>query len=53
VISTLSQLLPTSPFNPYRYVVKFDTKGRFEALTIDFEAMTVHIQSLHILSVVI
>lgn len=40
--------LPTSPFNKYGYGIEFDRKGRFENLTIDFEAMAAHIKALHV-----
>lgn len=40
--------LPTSPFNKYGYGIEFDSRGRFEDLSIDFEAMAAHIKSLHI-----
>ena len=40
--------LPTSPLNKYGYGIEFDARGRFEDLSIDFEAMAAHIKSLHI-----
>ena len=40
--------LPTSAFNKYGYGIDFDAAGRFEDLTIDFEAMAAHIRALHI-----
>lgn len=42
-----SVLLPTHPFNKYGYNIEFDARGRYDNLTIDFEAMAAHIVGLH------
>ncbi len=35
--------LPTSTFNKFGYDIEFDAEGRYEDLTIDFEAITAHL----------
>ena len=40
--------LPTGPFNKYGYGTEFDSQGRFENLSIDFDAMAAHIRSMHV-----
>jgi penicillin-insensitive murein endopeptidase len=35
--------LPTSVFNQFGYNIEFDKKGKYEELTIDFEALSAHI----------
>lgn len=42
-----SVALPTGPTNKFGYDIEFDLKGRFEGLTIDFEAMADHLHALH------
>ena len=42
-----SVALPTSVFNKFGYSIEFDKKGKYEALTIDFEALTAHIYFLN------
>ena len=39
--------LPTNPLNRYGYDIEFDNKGRYNNLTIDFEALAAHIVTLH------
>lgn len=39
--------LPTNPFNKFGYKIEFDSKGIYDGLTIDYEAMAAHIVSLH------
>ncbi len=39
--------LPTHPFNKFGYNIEFDTKGEYEALHIDYEAMAAHLVALH------
>jgi len=39
--------LPTNPFNKFGYNIEFDTKGNYEELTIDYEALAAHIVALH------
>jgi penicillin-insensitive murein DD-endopeptidase len=39
--------LPTNPFNRFGYDIEFDSNGRYEDYTIDFEAMAAHIVALH------
>lgn len=39
--------LPTHYFNQLGYAIEFDKQGRYEAYTIDFEAMAAHIVALH------
>ena len=39
--------LPSHPLNRYGYDVEFDSKGRWEDLTIDFEALAAHVVALH------
>jgi penicillin-insensitive murein endopeptidase len=41
-----SVLLPTGPFNKFGYAVEFDAQGRFEAYTLDFEAMAEHLLAI-------
>ena len=40
--------LPTSIFNKAGYSIEFDKNGKFEDLTIDFEAISAHIKTLHV-----
>ncbi len=40
--------LPTSLFNKFGYGIEFDDQGRYEGLSIDFEAMASHIKALHL-----
>jgi len=40
--------LPTSIFNKAGYSIEFDKNGKFEDLTIDFEAISAHIKALHV-----
>ena len=40
--------LPISPFNKFGYGINFDSKGRFENLEIDFEAIGEHLYQLSI-----
>lgn len=39
--------LPTNPFNKFGYNIEFDSNGRYEDLTIDYEALAAHIVALH------
>ena len=39
--------LPSSAFNKYGYDIEFDNNGRYEQLTIDFEAIAAHLHALH------
>lgn len=39
--------LSTHPFNRFGYDIEFDKKGRYEDLTIDYDAMAAHIYLLH------
>jgi penicillin-insensitive murein endopeptidase len=39
--------LPTQPWNKYGYGVEFDSKARFGTYRIDFEAIALHLQTLH------
>ena len=41
-----SVALPTSAFNKFGYGIEFDKKGKYEELTIDFEALAAHIYFL-------
>jgi penicillin-insensitive murein DD-endopeptidase len=38
--------LPTSPFNKFGYGIEFNSKGKYENYTIDFEALAAHLTSL-------
>ena len=40
--------LPTSIFNKEGYSIEFNKNGKFEDLTIDFEAISAHIKALHV-----
>jgi len=40
-------LLPTNAFNKFGYGIEFDSNGRYEKLTIDFEAIADHLHALH------
>ena len=42
-----SVALPTSVFNKFGYNIEFDKKGKYEELTIDFEALAAHIYFLN------
>lgn len=39
--------LPSSAFNKFGYGIEFDNNGRYEKLTIDFEAIAAHLHALH------
>jgi penicillin-insensitive murein endopeptidase len=39
--------LPSSAFNKFGYDIEFDKRGRYENLTIDFEAIAAHLHALH------
>ena len=39
--------LPSGVFNKFGYAIEFDSKGRFEDLTIDFDAIAEHLYALH------
>jgi penicillin-insensitive murein DD-endopeptidase len=39
--------LPTNLLNKYGYDIEFDKKGRYDGLTIDYQAMAAHIVQLH------
>jgi penicillin-insensitive murein endopeptidase len=39
--------LPSDVWNKFGYTIEFDSKGRFEDLTIDFEAIAEHLYALH------
>lgn len=39
--------LPTNPLNKLGYNIEFDKSGKYDGLTIDYEAMAAHIVSLH------
>jgi len=39
--------IPTNIFNKFGYNIEFDTKGKYENLSIDYEAMAAHIVALH------
>ncbi len=39
-------MIPRTPFNKFGYDIEFDASGRFEDLTIDFEAMSEHLYRL-------
>ncbi|RYV01865.1 replication initiation protein [Shewanella sp. OPT22] len=39
--------LSTSPFNRFGYDIEFDSKGRYEDLTIDYVGLAAHITALH------
>ncbi|MGL1937086.1 MAG: penicillin-insensitive murein endopeptidase [Fibrobacterales bacterium] len=39
--------LPTHIFNKFGYAIEFDSHGRYEEYTIDYEAMAYHIVTLH------
>lgn len=43
----LSVHLPTLPLNRFGYDIEFNAQGEFGELTIDYEAMGVHLVSLH------
>lgn len=45
--SGVSVHLPTNVFNKFGYNIEFDAKGRYENLSIDYEAMAAHIAVLH------
>jgi len=38
--------LPTSPFNKFGYAIEFNSKGKYDNYTIDFEALAAHLSSL-------
>lgn len=38
--------LPTNPTNRFRYDIEFDKSGKFEGLTIDYEALAAHLVAL-------
>lgn len=42
-----SMRLPTGITNGFGYSIEFDAKGRYEDLTIDFEAIAEHLHALH------
>lgn len=42
-----SVALPSSVWNKFGYDIEFDSKGRFEELSIDFEALAEHLYALH------
>ena len=42
-----SVYLPTGLTNKLGYAIEFDSRGRFEEYTIDFEAMAAHLVALH------
>lgn len=42
-----SVALPSSAWNKFGYDIEFDSKGRFEELSIDFEAIAEHLYALH------
>lgn len=42
-----SVALPSSVWNKFGYDIEFDSKGRFEELSIDFEAIAEHLYALH------
>ena len=39
--------LPSGVWNKFGYSIEFDSKGRFEDLAIDFEAIAEHLYALH------
>ncbi|KZN39544.1 hypothetical protein N474_07480 [Pseudoalteromonas luteoviolacea CPMOR-2] len=39
--------LPTHPLNKFGYDIEFDESGKFENLSIDYEALAAHIVALH------
>ena len=39
--------LPTNPLNRYGYDIEFDSKGKYEEYTIDYEALGAHLVALH------
>ncbi|WP_163131970.1 penicillin-insensitive murein endopeptidase [Agarivorans sp. Alg241-V36] len=39
--------LPTNLFNKLGYKIEFDSKGQYDSLVIDYEAMAAHIVALH------
>ena len=38
--------LPTNAFNKYGYDIEFDAQGRYDELTIDYEAITAHLLAI-------
>lgn len=42
-----SVLLPTNALNKFGYNIEFDNQGKYDNLTIDYEAMAAHIAALH------
>jgi len=42
----MSVHLPTHPFNKFGYNIEFDSKGQYDELTIDYEALAAHIVML-------
>jgi penicillin-insensitive murein endopeptidase len=43
-----SVALPSSVWNKFGYDIEFDSNGRFEELSIDFEAIAEHLYALHL-----
>lgn len=43
----ISTHLPTHPFNKFGYNIEFDEVGKYENLSIDYEALAAHIVALH------
>lgn len=42
----MSVPLPTGPLNKFGYAIEFNSQGKYKNLTIDFEAMAVHLLAL-------
>lgn len=42
-----SVALPSGAWNKFGYSIEFDSRGRFEELSIDFEAIAEHLYALH------
>jgi penicillin-insensitive murein endopeptidase len=42
-----SVTLPSGVWNKFGYSIEFDSKGRFEDITIDFDAIAEHLYALH------
>lgn len=40
--------LPTTSLNQYGYAIEFDASGKYEDLTIDFDALAEHLYQLHV-----
>jgi penicillin-insensitive murein DD-endopeptidase len=46
-----STSLPSNPLNQFSYGVEFDQNGKFENLTIDFEAIAEHLYQLNLVAI--